>query len=389
MKSKSKFASLIKSKRLLETFFKLLEIKSPSKNEGEIVQFVSNTLKKLGLKVIIDDSGKKIGSNGGNIIARKIKGTRKEITPIFLGAHLDTVNLNGDVIPVIQNGKITNKNKNCILGGDDKVAVAAIIEAMRVIKENSIKTGDIYLIFTIAEEIAILGAKYVDLKKVPAKYGFIFDGEGDIGVINNQAPFQNTLNIRITGKAAHAGIEPEKGLNSIKVASEAISRIRCGRIDKETTCNIGVINGGVAINIVPEITDIRAEARSLKVEKLDNITKEITDTFIMTSKKYRAKIELDVEREYDGFKIGEDELPVQIGKKSILEIGRKPAVVSTGGGSDINIFNAKGKKAISFSSGMENVHSKSEYVKFSELEKLVILILEIITSDLLGFKNQE
>lgn len=387
MKTKSKYIPLINKKRLLDTFLDVLKIKSPSKNEGEIVQFVSNELKNLGLKVIIDSSGKKIGSNGGNIIAKKPSDSNKERIPIFFGAHLDTVHLNGDVIPVIKNGKITNKNKDCILGGDDKVAVAAIIETLRILEENRIKTGEIYLILTIAEEIAILGAKYVDLNKVPAKYGFIFDGEGDIGTINNQAPYQNTFNIRITGKAAHAGIEPEKGISSIKVASEAISKIRSGRIDKETTSNIGVINGGVAINIVPEITDIRAEARSLKIEKLDDITEEIKDTFLKASRKYRAKIKLDVEREYDGFKINENELPVLVGKKAIEALGRKPLVISTGGGSDINIFNAKGKKAVSFSSGMENVHSKKEYVKFSELEKLVALILEISNSDLLDIKN--
>ncbi len=383
MKAGKKFGSLINSKRLLNAFFKVLKIKSPSKHEEEIVRFVSGELKKLGLAVYVDSSGGKIGSNGGNIIAKKTSDSKKKREPIFLGAHLDTVSLNGDVVPVIKNGKITNKNKNCVLGGDDKVAIAAILEALKIIKANRIKTGDIYLIFTIAEELAILGAKYVDLKKVPAKYGFIFDGEGDIGTINNQAPYQNTFNIRITGKAAHAGIEPEKGISSIKVASEAISKLRLGRIDKETTCNIGVINGGVAINIIPEITEIKAEARSLETSKLENITKEIRDSFLRASNKYRADIKIDVEREYDGFRIEEDDLPVLVGKSAIKALGRKATVTPTGGGSDINIFNAKGKKAISFSSGMENVHSKKEYVRFSELEKLVELILEITTSDLL------
>ena len=383
MKSANRYGSLVNSKRLLDTFFEVLKIKSPSKNEGDIVRFVSGKLKKQGLKVSVDKSGGKIGSNGGNIIAKKSGDSEKKRTPIFLGAHLDTVSLNGDVIPVIKNGKITNENKNCILGGDDKVAVAAILEALKIIKENKIKTGDMYLIFTIAEELAILGAKYVDLKKVPAKYGFIFDGEGDIGTINNQAPYQNTFNIRITGKAAHAGIEPEKGISSIKVASEAISKLRLGRIDKETTCNIGVINGGVAINIIPEITDIKAEARSLVTSKLESITKEIRGSFLIASKKHDAKIKIDIEREYDGFRIEEDELPVLVGRNAIIALGRKAAVIPTGGGSDINIFNAKGKKAVSFSSGMENVHSKKEYVKFSELEKLVELILEISTSELL------
>ncbi len=383
MKKNSKYISMINNKRLLDTFIGLLSIKSPSRNEKEIVGFVSKRLKKLGLKVEIDKTGNKTGSNSGNIIAYIPATDKSKRTPIFLGAHLDTVSVDGDIIPVTKKGKVINKNRASILGGDDKVAIASILEALEVIVEKDIPVGDIYIIFTVAEEIAILGAKYVDLKKIKADYGFVFDGEGDIGVINNEAPYQNTMQITVHGIAAHAGIEPEKGLNSIKIASEAISRIKTGRIDKETTCNIGVIEGGVAINIVPQKTMIKAEARSLKPKKLEAVTKKMTDHFRRAADLSGAKIDIKIEREYDGFKIGEDELPIIIGSKAIENLGRTPKIESTGGGSDINIFNAKGKIAINFSSAMENVHTKNEFVKIKELQILPALVLEIATSEFL------
>jgi len=290
---------------------------------------------------------------------------------------VDTVSLDGDVIPVLKNSRVVNENKNCILGGDDKVAVAAILEAVRVIIENNLKIGDIFIIFTISEESMILGAKHIDLKKVKAEYGFVFDGEGDIGTVFNEAPYHNSINIAVTGKAAHAGTVPEKGISSIKVASDAISKLKLGRIDGETTCNVGVIKGGVATNIIPEKTDVKAEARSLKLSKLIKITDQIKSTFQDSAVNYGAKIKVSVKREYNGFKIEENERVMLIAKKAIQNMGIKPRIIPTGGGSDVNIFNERGKKSVTLSSGMENVHSKNEYVKVREIVKLSSLILEI------------
>lgn len=366
-------------KRLINTFFKLVRIKSPSGDEREIVEHVREILSGLGLEVEVDDSGKKYGSNSGNLTAL-LKGDDPDIMPIFMGAHLDTVTLNGEVIPYMYDGIIRNKNSKCILGGDDKVAVAAIIEVLRYIIENNIKTGDIYIIFTISEEIGVVGAKYVDLDKVGAEYGFVFDSHGDIGTIYNQAPYQNSIDAEFTGKAAHAGIEPEKGINSIKAAAIAISNIRFGRLDHETTANIGKINGGVARNIVPENTKIMLEARSLKESKLEKITEKMIGSLKGASDDTGCKLKYKLIREYDGFNIGPEEIPLKIALNAIKEIGIDPVVESSGGGSDINVFNSKGKRAVNLSSGMEDVHTNSEYVKASQLEKLAQLILEISIS---------
>jgi len=383
--SDSKLIDLINKKRLLETFFELLKIKSPSRDEKQIADYVSDILRSLGLTVIKDDAGKKIGSNAGNIIALLESNCENGATrtqPLFFGAHLDTVSVNGEIKPEIRDKKIVNKNKNCILGGDDKAAIAAIIEAIRTIKDFKIKTGNIYLIFTIAEEVGLLGSKNMNLKPLKAKYGFVFDGDGDIGKIFNQAPFHNAIDITIIGKAAHAGISPQKGINAIQVASHAISKMKLGRIEPGTTCNIGTIEGGVATNIIPEKVQIKAEARSLQEERLKELTGRIINDFETCAKENGAKARFKVKREYDGFKIPENELPIIMAKNVFKKLKVKSKILSTVGGSDVNILNSKGKMAINLSAGMENVHSSKEYVKIAELEKLTALILELCTYDL-------
>ena len=383
--SDSKLIDLINKKRLLETFFELLKIKSPSRDEKQIADYVSDILRSLGLTVIKDDAGKKIGSNAGNIIAlleSNCKNGATRTQPLFFGAHLDTVSVNGEIKPEIRDKKIVNKNKNCILGGDDKAAIAAIIEAIRTIKDFKIKTGNIYLIFTIAEEVGLLGSKNMNLKPLKAKYGFVFDGDGDIGKIFNQAPFHNAIDITIIGKAAHAGISPQKGINAIQVASHAISKMKLGRIEPGTTCNIGTIEGGVATNIIPEKVQIKAEARSLQEERLKELTGRIINDFETCAKENGAKARFKVKREYDGFKIPENELPIIMAKNVFKKLKVKSKILSTVGGSDVNILNSKGKMAINLSAGMENVHSSKEYVKIAELEKLTALILELCTYDL-------
>lgn len=383
MQNKSIFSGLINRQRLFDNFFKALKIISPSKNEEEINKFIISKFKELGVSFYNDDAGKKIGGNCGNLVGFK-QGNDNNRPPLFFSGHMDTVAVAGNILPEIKKDRIVNSDKSTILGGDNRVAIASILEAIEIINENSLKTGNIYIIFTVGEEVALLGARHLDLKKIKAKYGFELDGEGDIGTIFNIAPFQNTMEFLITGKAVHAGVEPEKGISSIKVASEAITSLNIGRIDSETTCNIGTISGGTATNIVPEKTKVRAEARSLNEEKLEKITYDIKEAFLRLSAQYGAKLNSNIVREYNGFEIKDSETPVRIAKEAIKRMGIKPRVISTGGGSDINIFNAKGKRAVSLSAGMENLHSNKEFVKIKELEKLCVLILELCTIE---FKN--
>lgn len=368
---------MINKKRLLKTFIELVSIKSPSKNEKKIVGYVKNKLKDLGLEVSIDRCGQRFGSNAGNIIAVYRTKNPSGSRPIFLTAHLDTVKVEGDINPVIKNGKIYNEDKDTILGGDDKVAVAAIIEILNVIREEKISTGDIYIMFTISEEIGVLGAKNINMDMVDAKYGFAFDSDGDVGTIINRAPFHNSIIAQFKGKATHAGIEPEKGINSIKAASIAISNMKMGRIDNESTCNIGRIEGGVATNIVPENTRVEMEARSLKLSKLNSITKRMIDDLKKGARDTGAGLKYKVVREYDGFKINSSEIPMKVARNALKNLNIKPKIMSSGGGSDINIFNSKGKIAVNLSAGVENIHTAKEFVKINQLEKLARLVLNI------------
>ncbi|HEY4695360.1 MAG TPA: M20/M25/M40 family metallo-hydrolase [Candidatus Hydromicrobium sp.] len=368
---------MINKKRLFRTFIELLKIKSPSKNEKEIVDYVRQKLKELGLKVNVDRCGSKFGSNAGNVTALYRSKNPSASKPIFLAAHLDTVSINGDIIPVIKNGKIFNKNKECILGGDDKAAVAAILEVLNVIKEKNISTADIYIIFTICEEIGVMGSKCINMDLIKAKYGFAFDSDGDIGAIINKAPYQNSIYAHFKGKSAHAGIEPEKGVNSIKAAAVAISSMKIGRIDQESTCNVGKIEGGVARNIVAEDTKLELEVRSLKLSKLEKITDEMVNYLKKGANKIGARLNYEIVREYDGYEITENEIPVQIAKTAMRKLKIKPKIISSGGGSDINIFNKKGKISLNLSNGMENIHTNKEFVRIEQLVKLAGLILEI------------
>lgn len=363
--------------RLIRNFFNILRIKSISKNERELFSYVKNEFESLGIKVFEDECGGKFGGNTGNLIATYIPKIIKNNPPIFLSGHLDTVWHEEAIEPEIVEGKIINRNKNEILGSDDKAAIAAISEVLKILVENNVPTGIIYIVLSVGEELALFGSRYLDMSLIDAQYGFVFDSDGDIGTIINKAPFHNRINFKIKGKASHAGVSPEKGINSIKSAALAISNINSGRIDEETTCNIGIIKGGVETNIVPEITEVQTEARSMNVDKLNKVTNEIIKEFKKASEITGTRLEYEILREYDGYEISPDSITVKIAEYALKKIGIKAKIKSTGGGSDTNNFNFKGKLAVNLSSGIENCHSKEEYIKVEELGKLVKLIIEI------------
>lgn len=377
MTSLEEYSYKLSIDRLIRNFFNILRIKSISKNERELFSYVKNEFESLGIKVFEDGCGGKFGGNTGNLIATYIPKIIKNNPPIFLSAHLDTVWHEEAIEPEIVDGKIINRNGNEILGSDDKAAIAAISEVLKILVENNVPTGIIYIVLSVGEELALFGSRYLDMSLIDAQYGFVFDSDGDIGTIINKAPFHNRINFKIKGKASHAGVSPEKGINSIKSAALAISNINSGRIDEETTCNIGIIRGGVETNIVPEITEVQTEARSMNVDKLNKVTNEIIKEFKKASEITGTRLEYEILREYDGYEITPDSITVKIAEYALKKIGIKAKIKSTGGGSDTNNFNFKGKLAVNLSSGIENCHSKEEYIKVEELGKLVKLIIEI------------
>ncbi|WP_053954831.1 M20/M25/M40 family metallo-hydrolase [Inediibacterium massiliense] len=366
---------MINEERIVNAFLEYVQIDSPTRKEGNFAKFITKELEALGFSVHIDDAGEKTGSDTGNVIAR-LEGN-KEVEPILFSCHMDTVDPSVGIKPIIKDGVIYSDGTT-ILGGDDKAGIAAVIEALKVVKEKNIEHGPIEVVFSIFEEGGLFGAKNLDYTKIQAKKAFILDSGGEPGEIIVKGPAQDKIHAKIIGKSAHAGVAPEEGISAIEVASKAISMMKLLRIDEETTANIGSIEGGKATNIVcPEVV-IQAEARSLNNEKLDKQTAHMVDCFKKAAKEYGAKAEVEAKRMYSAFKIDENDEIVNIVKKACQNLGIHPSIQSSGGGSDTNIFNGNGLKAVNLGIGERKPHTLEEHLKIEDLVKSSKLVLEII-----------
>lgn len=366
---------MVNQERIVESFLKYVQIDSTTRDEAEFAALIKKELSDLGLEVYIDGAGEIVGSDTGNIIA-KLDG-KKDVEPILFSCHMDTVTPGKGIKPVIKDGTIYSDGTT-ILGADNKAGIAAVIEAIRLVKENSIDHGPIEIAFSIAEEGGLNGAKNLEYDKINAKKAFILDSGGDPGQIIVKGPAQDKVNVKIIGKPAHAGVCPEEGISAVMVASEAISNMKLLRIDEETTANIGVIEGGKATNIVmPELT-IKAEARSLSNEKLDVQTAHMVKCFEDAAKKFGAEAEIETARMYSAFTIADDDEIVKIVQKACENVDIKPFLDSTGGGSDTNVFNANGIKALNLGIGERKPHTLEEHIHIEDLVKAAKLVYSII-----------
>ncbi len=378
----------INRERLKDTFITLAEIDSPSRQESELASFVADIYRaELGARVLFDDSTIETGSDTGNMVVR-LSGSA-ESKPLFFNAHLDTVEPCRSVKVTFDKGVFRSQG-NTILGADDKAAIAVMIEAARVLKEEHINHGPIEFLFTVCEEIGLLGAKALDPSFLEAEAGYALDST-DINKLFNRAPAALRTEIRVFGKAAHAGINPESGINAIKLAAEALSNIPQGRIDKDTTSNTGIIHGGTATNIVPDLVEIKGEVRSHDEKKLRKAQDEIVAAFHRVVMEHRAKVssakapppalprvESEVFDDYPLMNVPNSHPLVLTAKKSASQLGRDLLVESTGGGSDANILNSKGKATVILGIGMQKVHSTEEYIKLDDMVATAELVLEII-----------
>jgi tripeptide aminopeptidase len=369
---------MVNEKRLIESFMELVKIDSVSREEKEVADFLVKKLKDLGLEVIVDQAGEKVKSNSGNIIAR-LKGNVKKVTPIMFSAHMDTVVPGKNISPLLKGEKIVSSGKT-ILGADDKAAIAALLEALRIIKQNDIPCGDIEVVFSICEEIGLKGAKNLDISSLNARMAFVLDCGGQVGEIISAAPSQNSLKIIIRGKSAHAGSNPEEGINAIQVAGFALSRMKLGRIDEETTTNIGIISGGKATNIIPDEVTLKGEVRSRNEEKLEKYTKKLKQIAEDTAQEFKAKAEVKINREYYCYNLSTDDQVVKIAMKAAIDMGLEPLLHPSGGGSDANVFNKKGFPSVDLAVGMEKVHTIDEYILVKNLKNTAEYVLSIINT---------
>ncbi|WP_117234744.1 M20/M25/M40 family metallo-hydrolase [Vibrio maerlii] len=357
--------------RLVDHFCQLIRIDSESKNEKEIAETLSTQLKELGFDVKELAVPAEV-SNGFNIYAR-LDGKLEE--SIVLSCHMDTVTPGIGIEPIIEDGIISSKG-NTILGGDDKSGIAAIMEAVRQIQEQNLEHKTIELAFTVYEEGGLFGSLNYDMSHIQADKAIVLDSGGPIGTIITVAPGQQKLTVDITGKPAHAGLAPEEGINALTVAADAIMQMKLGRIDEETTSNIGIVQGGQATNIVMPELHLVAEARSLDDDKLSAQVAHMVEVFEHTAEKHGATINIESERSYDAYKIADEHPLVLSLSKAFLEQGFEPQTKPTGGGSDANNFNSKGLTTVNVSTGMAKVHTTEEFIAIKDM----VAISDVLTT---------
>lgn len=362
--------------RLVEEFLELVQIDSETKHEEVIAPILVQKLEDMGFDVFQDDAHTRNGHGAGNIIAT-LKGD-ETIEPIYFTVHMDTVVPGIGIKPEIREDGYIYSDGTTILGADDKAGMAAIFEMARRIKEKNINHGTIQFIITAGEESGLVGAKELNPEHIIAKYGFAVDSDGKVGGIVVAAPFQAKVNVKVFGKTAHAGVAPEKGISAITVAAKAVAQLKLGRLDEETTANIGRFEGGKATNIVCDEVTIFAEARSIDEAKLNAQTAHMKETFERVAKEHGARAEVDVALSYPGFRVTEDDQVVRIAQAAAQAVGRSPQLGISGGGSDANVIAGFGIPTVNLSVGYEEIHTTNERIPVEELEKLADLLEQII-----------
>nr|WP_307774904.1 M20/M25/M40 family metallo-hydrolase [uncultured Cetobacterium sp.] len=365
---------MIREQRVVENFLDMVKISSPSKHERKMGDYLIKVLTELGLEVSEDRAGEINGGNCGNIIGvLRSEGKKRYL----FSAHMDTVVPCDKITPVIENG-IIKSDGTSVLGGDDKGGIAAIIEMLRVIKENNLEHPEIVVVFSMAEEIGLLGSKAFEIEKYGVDFGFILDSSGKPGKIITKAPSAARGKIKVIGKPAHAGIAPENGINALTVAAHAITKMKLGRVDSETTSNIGVVNGGQATNIVMPTVELDYEARSLSNEKLKELLDETLKIMETVCSEFGATYETDIRVEYPGFALDDNAEVIDIVKKACERAELHAETAASGGGSDTNIYNNKGVPSVNLAVGMAKVHTLEEYIEIKDLVDLSRLLVEII-----------
>lgn len=370
--------------RLVKTFLDLVQIDSPSKQEADVADYLEKILAPLGVRTFRDDAGTKIGGNCGNLhVQMDAKGAN--CPGLLFSAHMDCVMPCIGVKPRIDNGVIRSDGTT-VLGSDDKAGVATIVEMLRCVHESGMEHGPIEVVFDVAEEIGLLGANHVDLSKVKAKYAFVLDSE-EMDCVVYRAPSANRMKYLIEGVAAHAGMAPEKGVSAIEVFAEAVSKMKLGRLDPDSTANIGTVNSGRATNIVADHLEATAEARSHSNATLDAQTAHMNDCFAAAVKKFTRTVNgttvapvftADVKREFNAMNIPFDNPAYKLAADAGKALGIAMQPLSIGGGTNANIYNEKGLPAVVIGCGMKNEHTTSEHVYIKDLELAVKLCLTIL-----------
>jgi tripeptide aminopeptidase len=375
---------MINQERIKNLLLELVQIDSVSREERDVAERIKGICEELGAEVEIDDAGEKVGGNSGNVIAR-FPGTIPGAEAIMMSAHMDTVVPGKGVKPIVEGDRIRTDGST-VLGGDDKSGCAVIIETIRCLQEQNIPHAPIDAVFSICEEVGLLGAKYVNVERLRARYGIVFDSD-DPGFLFTKGPSANHFEFRIYGLESHAGVAPEQGISAIKIAAEAIAAMKLGRIDHETTANIGVIRGGEATNIITNFVLLKGEARSLDDAKLEAQTAHMIKCLEDAAARYevtvegvttKARIEADVNREYFAMDVSEDSRVVRLVKEAAARMGLTVETMASGGGCDANIFNKRGIECANLGTGMRAIHTVKEWLDVKDMYASAEMTLQIM-----------
>ena len=361
---------------VLDLFVELATISSPPGEERAVADRVIAYLTALGLEVDEDDCGPAISSTTGNVLC-SLAPTVEGGTPIFLCAHLDTVPPSGPIEPVVEDGVVRNA-AGTILGADDKSAVAVMLDAARRVVEESRPHAGLELVFTPKEEVGLIGVEAFDHTRLQGRIGYVYDQAAPIGEIVLGAPSAVWIEATFRGRAAHAGMYPEEGRSAIAAAARAIADMRLGRIDHETTANVGVITGGTARNIVPERCWFRAEARSHDEEKLSDLVREMTETMAFAATLEECEVETTIDRSYRSYRFRQSDPAVRLAAAALERTGHTPTYALSGGGADANVFNERGLACVNLANGMAEIHTPDEHIAVSDLDAMVDVTLALL-----------
>ncbi len=376
--------SILNIQRMKDHFLSLVQIDSISKKEGAVALSLQKDLEAIGAKVIYDDAGEAVGGEVGNMIAR-IPASDPRRQPILLSAHMDTV-VPGEGIKPICEGDIIRSDGTTILGGDDKSGIAIIIEVLRTLTAQEMPHGEIEVVLTICEEYGLVGVKHLDISQLHSKFGIVLDCD-NADFLFTQSPASDRHEFTVHGIEAHAGVCPEEGISAIQIAAEAISRMSLGRIDSETTANIGLIEGGAAVNIVPKTVRVRAESRSHSIEKLKRQTDHMRACFQealekfsidVSGKRVTGRIEEKIWRDYNPINLPENSPIVEAVLQAAERCGYKVQTNATGGGCDANILNERGIAVPNLGTGMHQIHTVREWVSLSEMAQTANVVFEVV-----------
>jgi len=362
---------------IIEDFLALVRLNVNSLQERAIADDLRARLTALGLTVEEDDAGGRLGGQAGNLIARLPGEPGRPV--IMFSAHMDRVENHGRIQPVVDEAReVITSDGTSILGADDAAGLAAILDGLRRVRAAGRPHGEVEVVFSVAEEIGLLGARNLDPNRLKARTAFVLDCGGPLGLIVNQAPTQYRFLITVHGRSAHAGIAPETGLSAIRVAATALTRLPEGRLSPSATSNFGIIQAGQATNIVCERCEIKGEARSTDQAELEAYLERVRRVFLETAEEFGGRAEMETSLEYLTFRVEEDHPAIVLARRAMKNLGLPVRIAGSGGGMDGNFFNQHGLTSVGLAPGYDQVHTPREEQSLSQLIDCGRLVAEII-----------